>query len=507
MTQTAEEVSAPGAASGSQAPLTRDTRAWRWILIVVLALGVFFRVRQYLARESFWNDEAFVVLNVMDHSFKRLMGPLDFQQAAPPVFLWIERSAGRTLGWGEFSLRLFPLLAGLASLGLFAVLARRLMPLPLAAFATGYFALNDKLIGYCSEVKQYSSDALLAVLLMLIVLGPRRSWSATKRFTILACCAAAAVWLSHPSIIVFAALSLLLLPGCFRAGARGRVAWVGGNALVLASLAALYVLSIRFEHDPFLYVFWAPGFPPLRHPLGIPLWFVGRLSELAKQPFRAIWGLVAIVEALGALWLFQRDRQLLWACVGPMVLTMAAAFAHQYPFSPSRLTLFMMPGMLILCAAAGGLLVERLKGSAARLWIVLPGIVLIYGTSAAIGRAIHPIFRSHIRPVVEYVRAHRQPGDALILTGEPLPGVPKDEPTRHREFLCYWRHPDPPVYLTFPPPGGIPAGRFWIVYPFSPRKSKTFIRPVLEQARAVARQEGKPFVVKQGGAAYLFIRR
>ena len=488
-------------------PGRQRARVWLWLLLSCLLLGAGLRLRQYLLRASYWNDEAFVVLNVMDHPAKRLLGPLDYKQAAPPVFLWIERAAGLSLGWGELSLRLFPLLAGLASLGLFAVLALRVFSLPVAAFALGFYALNDKLIDYCAEVKQYSSDALIAVALLWIAVGARGRWSATKRFLVLSAITACGVWLSHTSVILFGALSLGLLIGCWNDGWRGRLSWAAGNGLVLASLAALYFLSIRFEHDRYLYEFWADGFPPLHHAMQLPGWFARQLRELSKQPFPSVWVLVAGLEILGAIWLLLRDRELFWACVGPVLLTVAAALAHQYPFSPSRLTLFMMPGMLLVCAAAGQSLREWLPPSLRQTWLVLPAIVLVYGLAAAIVRTAHPLFRSHIRPAVQYVRAHRRPGDALIITGQRVPGAPEDEPSRHLEFFCYWRHPEPPVYTVFPPPGGIPAGRFWIVYPYSARHGSEFIAPVLEQARAVAEEQGKPFIVKQGAAAHLFVRR
>ena len=506
MTRTIESRTTREAESSEPCGLADNPKLWNYLLIAVLVLGAGLRLRQYFVRESYWNDEAFVVLNAMDHPARRLLGPLDYKQAAPPVFLWIERAEGLTLGWGELSLRLFPLLTGLASLALFAVLARRLLPSSLAVFAAGFYAFNDKLIDYCAEVKQYGSDALMAVLLLLIALG-NRNRSATKRFLLTAALAAAGVWLSHTSIIVFGALSLVLLADCWREGTRGRLAWAGGNAVVLVSLIALYFLSIRHEHDKYLYEFWAEGFPPLEHVVRIPLWFVGQLWELSQQPFRPLWYLVAMLELLGAAWLFVRDRQLLWACLGPVLLTIAAAFLHQYPFSPSRLTLFMMPGMLLLCAAGAGMLRDHLPAPAKQLWPVIPAIVLVYGLCASLVRAVDPVFRSHIRPAVEYVRAHRRPGELLIVTGQRLPGVPEDEPTRHLEFFCYWRHPEAPVAVVFPPPQAIPPGRFWIVYPFSPRKGTDFIRPTLEQARAIADEQGPPFVVKQGAAVHEFVRR
>src|SRR5579872_3546984 len=81
-------------------------RIWLASILLLVFLGVVCRVRLYAARISYWNDEAFVVLNVLDHRASELIGPLDYNQAAPPGFLWIERAAAVTLGTGEYSLRL-----------------------------------------------------------------------------------------------------------------------------------------------------------------------------------------------------------------------------------------------------------------------------------------------------------------------------------------------------------------------------------------------------------------
>src|SRR6266404_4589599 len=64
----------------------------------IIVLGLFLRLHHYLRNPSMWHDEAALVLNVFNKGFRELLGPLLFSQAAPPLFLWIERSVFLVLG-------------------------------------------------------------------------------------------------------------------------------------------------------------------------------------------------------------------------------------------------------------------------------------------------------------------------------------------------------------------------------------------------------------------------
>ena len=481
---------------------------------MAVLLGITCRLRAYLARTSFWNDEAFIVLNVTDHRASELMGPLDYNQAAPPGFLWIERAAAIGLGTSEYSLRLFPLAAGLGAMGFFAALAWRAFPGPAAVFAGGWFAFNEKLITYGAEVKQYSSDALLAVVLIWLAipaakfapLGSSNSDSPTPtsptpagRFVLLALTAAIGVWVSHPAAIIFGAISLALAPAGLREGWRGRMAWVAGNAMVLASFVLLYRLSIVREQSPYLYSFWAAGFPPTQHPARVPIWLAGGLYDLCKLAYPSMVIATALLTALGLIELCRRQSFLLLsACVGPVALLILAAFARKYPFSPSRLSLFLLPELLLLCAAGAALLIDRSRATLGIARWILPALLLGCGIVQAGGRVIEPHFRSHLRPTVQYVRAHRQPGDALFILGPPF--------YRHMEFYCYWRHPLGPVFSSLPAADDLPVGRFWLVFAFTPGHPTRYIQQAVDEARSVAVQQGEPFYVSEGSAAYLFDR-
>ncbi|HZK80019.1 MAG TPA: hypothetical protein VFC46_03110, partial [Humisphaera sp.] len=82
-----------------------DARFVKIAAVVLICLGAIFRLRQYLACTSFWGDEAFVVMNVRLHSPVQLLGKLNWDQAAPPLFLWTLKAISTVFGQGEYAMR------------------------------------------------------------------------------------------------------------------------------------------------------------------------------------------------------------------------------------------------------------------------------------------------------------------------------------------------------------------------------------------------------------------
>ena len=120
----------------------RFQRLFPALTITLLSAGILLRFIGYLESGSLWFDEAMLALNVVEKNFIELLGPLEFQQIAPPLFLVLAKSATIVFGENEFALRLIPLLASLLSLIVFYLLLKRafgpallIVPLGLFAFA------------------------------------------------------------------------------------------------------------------------------------------------------------------------------------------------------------------------------------------------------------------------------------------------------------------------------------------------------------------------------------
>ncbi|MGK7892515.1 MAG: ArnT family glycosyltransferase, partial [Xenococcus sp. (in: cyanobacteria)] len=177
-----------------------------WIIII---FGIIVRLIQYISNRSLWADEAVLALNIVNRSYGELTQPLDYDQVAPIGFLWIEKFLVNLLGDNEYALRLFPLIAGILSLFLCAMIARRYLDNLGRAIAILLFATLSPIVYYSTEVKQYSTDIFIT-LLFCYLLAPHDKNKLTKsQIIITSILVAISLWLSHPAIFIFAAMILV----------------------------------------------------------------------------------------------------------------------------------------------------------------------------------------------------------------------------------------------------------------------------------------------------------
>src|SRR5262245_43067673 len=168
---------------------------------LLIAAGTALRVWQYLANRSLRIDEAALAENILSRSWAGLAQSLDYLQVAPVGFLWIEKAAASVLGTSEYALRLLPLLAGVASLFVFRSLSRRVLAPGPALLALALFAFNRWLIFYSADLKQYSTDALVAAALLLIAVRSLEHPPERARAAGLALAGFAAGLLSFPALL------------------------------------------------------------------------------------------------------------------------------------------------------------------------------------------------------------------------------------------------------------------------------------------------------------------
>ncbi|HWE93707.1 MAG TPA: glycosyltransferase family 39 protein [Tepidisphaeraceae bacterium] len=496
-----EPVDSPAAPPG----FGNTTRFLKIAAIVLLCLGAAARVRQYQARASYWADEAFILINLRQLSPAQLVGKLNWDQAAPPMFLWALKAEMRLAGEGEYAMRFLPLAGSLLGMLIFGVLARRLLPGPAALFAFGLFALSRKLVEYSAELKQYGCDATVSALLLLIALG-RPERSPLRRLALTAVFASVAVWFSHPVSVVFGGVGLVLAFSCWRRSWREALLAAACITLFMASFAALFFVSIRRQHTNFLFEYWQTAFPDWRHPAGVPAWMGRQVFEFLQTPYR--WAATVFMLLLGgtSVWAVRRREGERWAaCAAPIAMAVFASLLRQYPFDGGRLTLFLMPELFLLAGAGAAMLWRVLPGELRVFWWALPLALFGSAVPSGVSRFVHPDFRSHIRPAVEYVKARRLPGEALALTGS----NPGDHPQpmfngRHLEALCYWPDPPAPLYMKIASPADIPERRIWVLLTFNPNNPRS-LESTLRPFRAMA-SEKDHYVNPHGGAAYLFER-
>lgn len=389
-----------------------------WFLI---ALGITLRLRQYLFNRSLWADEGSLAFNLANRSFSGLTQPLDYEQGAPLGFLFIEKFFIVLLGNRDQIMRLFPLLSGLIALYFFYRIAREHVRGGL--LAVFLFAASTSLVYFSSELKQYSSDVLIAVLLVFLALRCLKEGAHTRDFLLLGISGAAAIWISHPSVFILAGIGLALFVAALTRNLRVPVLWLAGlGGLWLLSFGVEYFISLRYLiADDYLQGFWQKAFMPLP-PWENREWFVRTYYSVLLTTFNRtdlvlIQG-IPLLAFIGALSLLYRKRNMAILILSPFVLALFASALQKYPFK-DRFVLFLVPLLFLLIAEGLGLIyltIARWQPWIARgVCALLVVGLFLQPTLLTLDNFLRPYNGSDIRPVVEYVAKHRTDDETIYV--------------------------------------------------------------------------------------------
>lgn len=381
-------------------------------ILVFICFGVLLRLKLYLCNRSLWLDEAFLALNIVNRSFLGLLQPLDYNQVAPIGFLVVEKSLVHFFGNNEYMLRLFPFLCGVTSLFLFYKVAKYYIETKAVPIAIGLFALLPPLIYYSSEVKQYSSDAMLTLLLFVtaIYIQPRKL--NILRISLFGFIGAAAIWFSHPSIFILAGIGMSSIILYLIHKEWSKLLRISVVCLIwIASFIILFYVSLSASvHNETQ----LKDFAALNAFMPFPLkqqWlvnaFLSIFSETANLPLA---GIAALLFLNGCVTAFLNKKLELFFLILPMFFVLIASGFHKYPFT-GRLLLFFVP-IVVLFIAEG---VEQIRVKAPIAAAIIIGLLFFFPLDNAFKIVTTFVGREEIKPVMDYVKKHKSNGDVLYI--------------------------------------------------------------------------------------------
>jgi hypothetical protein len=359
-----------------------------------------------------WQDEAAVAVNVLNRGYGDLLGALRFHEAAPPLFLWVEKTAVLLLGDGVDVLRLPPFLASCAALPLLAWAAGRLLEARAVPWAVFLFAASEQLAWHACEAKPYAFDVLVAVALVAL-------WAATgggpllRRLLLLAAPGPLLIFLSYPAAFLYGGVLAALAPAVWRE--RRASAWAAYGLLgaaVAASFLALLLGPIPAQHDPEIASWWANAFPEWSRPWSVPGWIVFSTFDVFRYCCKPLGQLLAPLAAIGAALTWRRQRALVILLALPPALALAASLLHRYPYGGARVLAYAAPALVLLVAAAmppvWDWLARRHRLAPAALALLFLPPLVAAGTSV-----VRPWARPDAAGAAAYVLAHRRPTDRV----------------------------------------------------------------------------------------------
>ena len=369
--------------------------AYVWLMFPIIT-----RIIVYLSNRTLSQDEVSLAINFVERNWQQLMEPLSNSQSAPPAFLLTVNMIVSALGINEFTLRLFPLLLGLWACVLLFYLVRMLSPhlIPLMMI---WFATSNILLRYSTEFKQYSGDVFLTLLLLCIAVQiiniKSRQWIIAWGIA-----SAIAVWFSHPSVFVIAGVGLCTIVILFKNGYRMQ-SYQMIAACAFAAINFLLVYSIFYtqvvaETDlaATMQAYWQGDFFKFNW-----IWFV-RYPFLLFQFTSGFGNTVLLILTIFGFFvgLQKMEKKYLAILLIPIFITLMASSLELYPLR-NRFLLFMLPGIMIVCARGLVHFYRLLHGFRRYLaYVAALLLALLYFVQTDL-RQMH----FEVRPAFEYIKS------------------------------------------------------------------------------------------------------
>jgi hypothetical protein len=428
-------------------------RRWLWdrALVVAVVAGILFRLAQWLSGHPVWHDEWMLLWNVEHKTAAELMGRLEMNQGAPPLYLLMLRGLYVVFGESQIALRLPAVVAGSGALVVMGLLCRRLVGGPGAVLAVAAMALSDRMIWHAAEIKPYSIDVLVALSLAYAAV----TLSGMSRVVALAGIAAVGMWVSYATVFAFAGVMLAMVPDV-RRDWRGTLRWLACCAVAGASFLAVYFLVARGQRTAHLEAAWEHEYVPWGQAWLIPFWFVRRTLELCGYAAENLGPIFMVLGIVGAVvwWRVGRRREagvVLW----PIAVVLAASAVPKYPYGGSRATLFLIPGVFLLAGVGLEVVRSRARGVVQRFWWVPLAVVVGVMLVPDLYHVVVPRVRTPvIKPLAGYVAEYRKEGDAIYVASRD--GYPA-------EFISYWGTRGGTFYTRHDRDLPADLGRFWFV--------------------------------------------
>ncbi|MGM0368723.1 MAG: DUF4214 domain-containing protein [Actinomycetota bacterium] len=400
---------------------------------ILLFIGFVIILREFIGGRSLWVDEAMLALNI-DKPFSQLLLPLDYNQTAPILFLYLSKVFTLVFGISDYSLRVTPLLFGLGSLYLFFLISKKILNKYAAAFSMLLFILSYKLIYYCNEFKHYSAEVFFSLFFFYLFLEVREKGLDIKKAALIGIAGVVACGLTFNSAFVLSMFLVFCLYFFIREKNRKGIASLALPAVMWGAALGteyffVYLGNPNFQFEPLL-DYWAGGympFPPksLEELLWLPrtikefFIFISNTDTILTGRFPVIIDIYAylfiVFFVIGTVYAFRDKKAFLPAYgSGLIFLAIIASALNIIPFG-DRLALYIVPLVLLVCAL--GIYYVFIWARKVHKSLAIAFLILLFFLPA-IPKVYHlaePTYKVEIKPVVNYYLENRKPGDKVFI--------------------------------------------------------------------------------------------
>jgi hypothetical protein len=298
-------------------------------------------------------------------------------------------------------------------------LVRQFKDQALVVISLGFFALSWQLIYYSAELKQYSLDLFMGLVLYLVFSSAIKTQLDLKKIIMLSFLGCLFMWVSNVIVFVLAAFGATLTLFCVQ---EKRWKQLGLSVIVyvcwLASFAVLYKIFLsNMATNTTLFKTW-PG-AVLEAPLlskEACLWIRDVFLKMFSDPLGfSFTGLAFVLFVVGVASLIRQRSVYAFLFIFSILVALLAAILHKYPFR-GRLLLFLFPGVLIF-VVQGLLVISRkvLKDFSVGIVILFCCLLFVDPFFKTVQGFSKDYCREENREAISFVNAHYQKGDFVLL--------------------------------------------------------------------------------------------
>ena len=326
---------------------------------IILLFGIFHFIRYYLLNctNGFFCDECKLVINCL-LPWQELFLKLPNEQCTPPLFSLFTKFLVGQYGINEAALRVFPFTVMILAILLFPFLEFKILKNRFGIlFALLLLVLNYNVLEYTYNYKQYVSDFLMSIVLVLCGIHLKDRQLNSKQAILAGLAGCLCLFLSYTAAIIIAGLiiaKILYDKYKFRK----------------FNLKSYFVFFIPFFFY-FVYLIIFVLIPVKKDGFMDWFWFSNELAQsvLTKNEYHSnIWQstadfvlvgyynlkvnlIVLSLILLGSLFLiYRQNRFFFYFCISEIFFILSLSYFNLYPFGPHRTIMYIFPIFYILIA-------------------------------------------------------------------------------------------------------------------------------------------------------------
>ena len=184
-------------------------------------------------------------------------------------------------------------------------------------------------------------------------------------------------------------------------------------AVAAGSFLILLLGPIHAQHEPALDAYWVADFAPWDRPWFVPVWTLLSTLEVGRYCCKPLGQVLVPLAVFGAVVLWRRgQRGLAVFLAAPILLALAGAFLHRYPYGGDRIMVYAAPAVVLLIGAGTAAAWEWL-GRRHRLAPAALVLLFLPPVYAAANAVVFPWPTADFAGASAYVEARRLPTDVV----------------------------------------------------------------------------------------------